>query len=85
MFKITVGILGMECPMCETHANEAIKRAIDPKRVSSSHKTNRTIIIAKEVDEEKIKAAIEGAGYQVTDITAVPYEKEGFIKKFFLK
>ena len=37
MVKITVGIEGMACGMCEAHINEAVRNAFQVKKVTSSH------------------------------------------------
>lgn len=37
MVKITVGIEGMACGMCETHLGEAVRNAFQVKKVTSSH------------------------------------------------
>ncbi len=80
MFKTVVNVEGMMCPNCERHANEAITEAINPKKVTSSHKEKKTEILSEEKPaEDAIKAAIEGAGYKVTGVTT----EEVADKKFF--
>ena len=37
MLKITMGIDGMMCGMCESHINDAIRREFKVKKVTSSH------------------------------------------------
>ena len=37
MTKTTLEVDGMMCGMCESHVNEAIRKALDVKKVSSSH------------------------------------------------
>ena len=37
MQKITLEIDGMMCGMCESHINDAIRKAFSVKKVSSSH------------------------------------------------
>ena len=37
MLKITLGIDGMMCGMCESHINDAIRRKFRVKKVTSSH------------------------------------------------
>lgn len=57
MQKITLEIDGMMCGMCESHINDAIRKAFSVKKVSSSHSKDRTeIITADELDEDKLKA-----------------------------
>ena len=47
MFEIKVKIDGMMCPMCESHVNDAIRKAFDPKKVSSSHKSGECVIVSE--------------------------------------
>ena len=54
MQKITLEIDGMMCGMCESHINDAIRKAFSVKKVSSSHSKDRTEIITDdELDEDK--------------------------------
>ena len=70
MVKVTVNVEGMMCGHCEAHVNEAIKKAFGAEDVVSSHESNTTVFTAPErVDEDKIRAAIKEAGYEVTGIT----------------
>ena len=70
MIKTTVKVDGMMCGMCESHVNDAVRNAIEVKKVSSSHKKGTTEILTEQpVDEEKVKAAIEATGYKVLGIT----------------
>jgi len=80
MIKTTVKVDGMMCGMCESHVNEAVRNAIEVKKVSSSHKKGTTEILTEQpVDEEKVKAAIEATGYKVLGITTgEAEEKKGF-------
>ena len=80
MIKTTVKVDGMMCGMCESHVNDAVRNAIEVKKVSSSHKKGITEILTEQpVDEEKVKAAIEATGYKVLGITTgEAEEKKGF-------
>ena len=80
MIKTTVKVDGMMCGMCESHVNDAVRNAIEVKKVSSSHKKGTTEILTEQpVDEEKVKAAIEATGYKVLGITTgEAEEKKGF-------
>ncbi len=86
MLKITVGIEGMMCGMCESHTNDAIRNAFGVSKVVSSHEDKETIIITKEdIDDSKIKGVVEGIGYEVTSITRENYEKKGILSSIFKK
>lgn len=83
MQKITLEIDGMMCGMCESHINDAIRKAFSVKKVTSSHSKNRTeIVTVDEIDEDKLRAVIDATGYKVTAITKTPYEKKGFFASF---
>ena len=72
MIKTTVKVDGMMCGMCESHVNDAVRNAIEVKKVSSSHKKGTTEILTEQpVDEEKVKAAIEATGYKVLLLPAL--------------
>ena len=56
MVKTTVNVDGMMCGMCESHVNEAVRRAFEGsiKKVTSSHSKKKTEIISENaLDEEK--------------------------------
>ena len=70
MLKYTVQVSGMMCGMCEAHVNDLIRREMDIKKVSSSHKKNETVILAEhELDEKLIRDSITASGYEVGTIT----------------
>ena len=85
MIKATLKVEGMMCPMCEAHVNEAIRNAMEVKKVSSSHKDGEVVIIAKAVDEESARAAIEKTGYKVLGFSSEEYAHKGFFQKLFKK
>ena len=82
MYKTTVRIDGMMCGMCESHVNDAIRSRLSVKKVNSSHKKGETIIISEnELTKEKIMTALDGSGYNVMDVSSVPYEKRGLFHR----
>lgn len=88
MFEIKVKIDGMMCSMCESHVNEAIRKAFDPKKVSSSHKSGECVIVSeRQLTEEDIKNALSDTGYRILPGTysCAPYEKKGFFASLFKK
>lgn len=79
MVKVTLDIDGMACGMCESHINEAVRKAFAVKKVTSSHTKGKTEIIAEaEIDETELRKVINATGYTVTAIQTEPYEKKGF-------
>ena len=86
MLKITVRIEGMMCGMCEAHTNDAIREAFGVSKVISSHEDKQTIIITKEdIEDSKIKAVVEGIGYEVLSIKREDYEKKGILSSILKK
>ena len=78
MVKMTLGVEGMMCDMCAAHINDAIRRAFDVKKVTSSHKKGETVIIAEnELPQSKIAEVIGATGYTVLSIQTEPYSKKG--------
>ena len=83
MIKLTVGIEGMACGMCEAHINEAVRNAFQVKKVTSSHTKKQTVIIAeKDITEQDLKDMIAKTGYEVISISSEPYEKKGLFSVF---
>lgn len=78
MFETTIKISGMMCGMCEAHVNDAIRRAVPVKKVSSSHVKGETVILSEQQpDEQALRAAISETGYDVLSVSTKPYEKRG--------
>ena len=78
MWKYTMQVDGMMCGMCESHVNDAVRKAMTVKKVSSSHSKGETVVIAEEeLDEEALKAAVSATGYDVKSIEKEPYKKKG--------
>ena len=47
MWKYTVQVDGMMCGMCESHVNDAVRKAFPVKKVSSSRSKKETTVIAE--------------------------------------
>ena len=78
MWKITVQVDGMMCGMCESHVNDAVRRAFPVKKVTSSHTKGQTVILTEtDISEDALRAAIGQTGYEVLGVTREPYEKKG--------
>ena len=60
MVKITARIDGMMCSMCESHVNDAIRKAFPVKKVTASHKKGQAEILAEEdISDAALKAALD--------------------------
>ena len=58
MWKYTVEVRGMMCAMCESHVNDAVRRALRVKSVRSSRAKNETVVLAEQaLDEAKLRCA----------------------------
>lgn len=79
LYKTTVKIGGMACGMCESHINDVIRKTFpNAKKVSSSHKKGiATFLTDEEVNDDRLKSAIEETGYHFQGITCEPYVKKG--------
>ena len=78
MTETIVKIDGMMCGMCEAHVNDAVRRAVPVKKVSSSHAKGETVILSEQQpDEQALRAAISETGYDVLSVSTKPYEKRG--------
>ena len=83
MDKITVGVDGMQCGMCEAHVNDAVRRAFPVKKVSSSHTKGQTVILSEQpIGEQALRDVIGQTGYEVTSFSSEPYEKRGLFGAF---
>ena len=82
MIETIVKVDGMMCGMCESHVNEAVRKAFpEAKKVTSSQAKGQTVIHSEQpLDEQKLRDAI---GYEVKGVKSAPYEKKGFFS--FLK
>ena len=66
MNKIIMKIDGMMCGMCESHVNDAIRRAFPVKKVNSSHTKGETVILTEtDISEEQLRTVMEPTGYHV--------------------
>lgn len=78
MIKTTLKIDGMMCGMCESHMNDAIRKAFNVKKVTSSHSKGETVILSEgPIDEAKLRTAIEPTGYRLEGMTSEEHEKKG--------
>jgi copper chaperone len=62
-------IEGMSCGHCAAHVEQALKEVCGVKTVKVDLAAKlASVELAHEVDDEKLKAAIDEAGYEVTRI-----------------
>ena len=59
MYQTTLKIDGMACSMCESHVNDAVRKAFPVKKVTSSHSKGETVILSEQpLEEAAVRAAI---------------------------
>ena len=82
MWRYTIHVDGMMCGMCESHVNDAVRKAFPVKRVASSRSKSETTVLAeRELDEGALCAAVSAAGYEVGEIRKEPWEKKGLFSR----
>ncbi len=84
MKKYVFSVDGMMCGMCEAHVNDAVRKAANVQKVTSSHKSGKTEIIGDDINVEAIKTAIEEEGYKVSAVTEED-KPDGLLSKLFKK
>ncbi|WP_234117867.1 heavy-metal-associated domain-containing protein [Clostridium hydrogenum] len=78
-----ISIEGMSCQHCVMHAKEALE-SIGAADVKVDLK-KKSAFISNEIEDEKIKAAIDDAGYEVTKIEEASEEGGLKLKGLFKK
>lgn len=64
MIRITVKVDGMMCGMCEAHVNDAIRKHLTVKKVTSSRKKKETVILAEQdIPDARLESVITESGY----------------------
>ena len=82
MMKTTVEIDGMMCPMCESHINEAIRKAMKVKKVNASRKNKEALILSEEAPDPVLLAeTIRQTGYTPGEIHTEVYEKKSLLSR----
>ena len=79
MRKITVGIDGMMCGMCESHINDAIRHKFPQiKKVSADRKKKQAVILSEsDLDEQTVRETIDATGYTFLSYASEEYKKKG--------
>lgn len=78
MVKTVLSVDGLVCDMCDAHMNDAIRKALKVKKVTTSHAKGETVIITEnELTRRDIEKAISETGYRILSMKTEPYEKKG--------
>ena len=82
MMKTTAAIDGMMCAMCESHINEAIRKALEVKKVSASRKNKEAVSLSEEAPDPVLLAeTIRQTGYTPGEIHTEVYEKKSLLSR----
>ena len=77
MQKFILKIDGMMCGMCESHINDAVRKARPVKKVKSSHAKGLTEVWTEEdVSEQEWKSIIDATGYTLVSVTQKDCDKK---------
>lgn len=64
MIRITARVDGMMCGMCEAHVNDAVRKALPVKKVTSNRKKKETVILTEQdIPDGILEATITASGY----------------------
>ncbi len=74
--KVQISIEGMTCGHCSARVVKALKTVdgIVDAKVDLANK-NATVELSSNVDDNVLKEAVEDAGYDVTDIKRMQFER----------
>jgi copper chaperone len=81
--QVTMKVAGMRCGMCEAHICDVIRKQYPKaKAVRASHGSDRASFrIEGEVDQVKLRKAIDETGYRCGSVSVEPYEKKGLFHR----
>ena len=81
MNRITAGVDGMMCGMCEAHVSDAVRAAFPSvKKVTSDRKKKRTVIITEDtISEKELRDVIDPTGYTMTSYTLEENIRKGLL------
>lgn len=78
MICTTAKIDGMMCSMCETHIQDAIRKAFPVRSVKASRAKAELVIVSEEpISVSALHAAIDPTGYTLGEVSSEPYQKKG--------
>ena len=83
MIRITVQVDGMMCGMCEAHVNDAVRKHLTVKKVTSNHKKKETVILAEQdIPDARLEAVITESGYTFLGATREEDHPRGLMALF---
>ena len=84
MYRYTLEIDGMKCPMCEEHVSTLIKGHVDRAiTVKADHRKNTCIVLSDiDLPDEAFFDAFRGSGYRIDGIGKETGLKDSFLFSF---
>lgn len=68
----TALIKGMSCSHCATRVAKALNKIDGVEAIVDLDSRTAKLNLSKKISDEKIKEAVDEAGYEVTDIIGIP-------------
>lgn len=85
MYRTTVIVDGMHCPMCESQVKSLVMKVLPQARLSASHKKGTLVIEDGFIPSGNLlRRALAEGGYEVKDLSTEKFEKKpGFFSSLF--
>lgn len=78
MIETVLEIDGMACGMCEAHINDCLRAHFPIKKVSSSHKKGKTVVLSETpLEKDRLEQVIAATGYTLLAVSQQTTEKSG--------
>lgn len=78
MLETVLEIDGMACGMCEAHINDCLRTHFSVKKVSSSHKKGKTVVLSEApLEKERLEQVLAATGYTLRAVSQQTIEKSG--------
>ena len=65
--EVTLNVEGLMCPKCEARVKKALEALAGVESAVADRTTGTAVIKGESLDTDVLKAAVEEAGYKVTD------------------
>ncbi len=78
MIETGLEINGMACGKCEAHINDCLRAHFPVKKVSSSHKKGKTVVLSEApLEKDRLEQVIAATGYTLLTVSQQTVEKFG--------
>lgn len=85
MYRTTVMVDGMHCPMCESQVKSLVMKILPEAKLSASHRKGTLIIEDAFIPSGNLlRKALADGGYEMKELTTEKFEKKpGFFSSIF--